>query len=292
MQPRMGYSGTHGKGQESRIIRDIPDLTGPGRYRAGRALNPVSVAELAEAWLTSKRANESAEQAEKGNSDRARRADLGRWALLIAEAVGRSPADDDSPINGLDLDDLSEDVLAAATAASKRRWSDATSARMLSTLRSFSRWLYRTGRITTDPLEGDVFRGPPRRERRPKALGEEDVERIHRALREQRHRRADGAVLRTVFCSNPPQSPRLCPPPRRAAATPLVVHEFPVSGEAFAYADCAGRAGARRHGRDRRPPLSVIRLPSGGLRAGADALPPPGRRPPEGLTATSPQSRP
>lgn len=146
---------------------------------------PASVAELAEAWLTSKRANESAEQAEKGNSDRARRADLGRWALLIVEAVGRSPtADDASPMKRLDLDDLSEDVLAAAIAAAKRQWSDATIARMLSTLRGFTRWLYRTGRITTDPLEGDVFRGPPRRERRPKALGEEDVERIRKAADE------------------------------------------------------------------------------------------------------------
>ncbi len=44
--------------------------------------------------------------------------------------------------------------------------------------------LYRTRRITTDPLEGDVFRGPPRRERCPKALGEEDVERIRNAAAE------------------------------------------------------------------------------------------------------------
>ena len=146
---------------------------------------PASVAELAEAWLTAKRANESAEQAEKGNSDRARRADLGRWALLIAEAVDHSPtADDAPPMKRLDLDDLSEDVLAAAIAAAKRRWSDATIARMLSTLRGFTRWLYRTGRITTDPLEGDVSRGPPRRERRPKALSEEDVERIRDAADE------------------------------------------------------------------------------------------------------------
>ncbi|MFP5319178.1 MAG: site-specific integrase [Acidimicrobiia bacterium] len=54
----------------------------------------------------------------------------------------------------LNPDDLSEDVLAAAIAAAKRRWSDATIARMLSTLRGFTRWLYRTGRITTPSVEG------------------------------------------------------------------------------------------------------------------------------------------
>ena len=174
-------------------------------------------------WLTSKRANESAEQAEKGNSDRARRADLGRWALLIAEAVARSPTGDDaSPMERLDLDDLSEDVLAAAIAAAKRRWSDATIARMLSTLRGFTRWLYRTGRITTDPLEGDVFRAPPRRERRPKALGEEDVERIRKAADEDATGRQrmywparDVALVRFLASTGPERRRR---PARRSAS--------------------------------------------------------------------------
>ena len=38
-----------------------------------------------------KRASEYAEQADKGNSDRDRRADVERWALVIAEARGHSP---------------------------------------------------------------------------------------------------------------------------------------------------------------------------------------------------------
>ncbi len=42
-----------------------------------------SVAELAEQWLTAKRALESAGQAAKGHSDRARRADLARWGRLL-----------------------------------------------------------------------------------------------------------------------------------------------------------------------------------------------------------------
>ena len=71
-----------------------------------------SVAELAEDWLTAKRAVESAEQAEKGNSDRARRADLARWAIVIGEARGHSPTADEPPITRLRLaDPLDGDVL-------------------------------------------------------------------------------------------------------------------------------------------------------------------------------------
>lgn len=99
----------------------------------------TSVAELVEDWLTAKRALESAEQAEKGNSDRARQADLARWALVIAEAKGHSPTNEAPPITRLRLDDLSEEILVAAVARAKRRWSDATVARMLSTLRGFTR---------------------------------------------------------------------------------------------------------------------------------------------------------
>ena len=43
-----------------------------------RAIAQCSLLELAEDWLAAKRALESAAQAEKGNSDRARRADLER----------------------------------------------------------------------------------------------------------------------------------------------------------------------------------------------------------------------
>ena len=141
----------------------------------------ASVAELAQDWLTAKQALESAEQAEKGNSDRARRADLERWGVVIGEALGHSPADGEPAITRLRLGDLSEGVLVAAVAGAKRRWSDATVARMLSTLRGFTRWLYRTGNLDADPLDGDLFRGPPSREQRPKAVDSEDLERIIKA---------------------------------------------------------------------------------------------------------------
>ena len=116
----------------------------------------ASVVELAEDWLTAKRALESAAQAEKGNSDRARRADLEPWAVVVGEVRGHSPTDDGAALAALTLRDLSEEPLIGAIAAAKRRWSDATVARMLSTLRGFTRWLYRAGHLSADPLDGDL----------------------------------------------------------------------------------------------------------------------------------------
>ena len=72
------------------------------------AAGPVPVIELVEDWLTAKRALGSAAQVTKGNSDRARRSDLDRWALVISEAHGR-PHTDGQPLTGLALSDLSEE---------------------------------------------------------------------------------------------------------------------------------------------------------------------------------------
>ncbi|HVL05854.1 MAG TPA: tyrosine-type recombinase/integrase [Acidimicrobiales bacterium] len=144
----------------------------------------ASVVELADDWLTAKRALESAAQAEKGHSDRARRADLERWSVVLGEVRGRSPAPDQAPMASLMLSDLSAEVLVGAMAAAKRRWSDATVARMLSTLRGFTRWLHRAGHLATDPLDGDLFRAPARPERRPKAPDTEDLERMLSAAQE------------------------------------------------------------------------------------------------------------
>jgi len=52
------------------------------------------LAELAQTWLIAKRAMESSEQATKGHSDRARRADLARWGQLLTPADhGRADAE-------------------------------------------------------------------------------------------------------------------------------------------------------------------------------------------------------
>lgn len=142
------------------------------------APEPVALAELVEDWLTAKRALESAAQAAKGNSDRARRSDLERWAVAIAEAEGRAPVDGQGPLSALSAGGLSEEVLVAAMAVAKGRWSDATVARMLSSLRGFTRWAHRRGYLAADPLDTELFQAPPRPQRRPRSPGEGDVERV------------------------------------------------------------------------------------------------------------------
>lgn len=142
------------------------------------APEPVPVVELVEDWLTAKRALESAAQGAKGNSDRARRSDLDRWALVIGEGHGHLPCDDQPLVSALALSDLSEEALVSAMALAKRRWSDATVARMLSTLRGFTRWAHRRGHLAADPLDGDLFQAPARPQRRPRSPEDDDVERI------------------------------------------------------------------------------------------------------------------
>ena len=141
------------------------------------AAGPVPVVELVEDWLTAKRALGSATQVTKGNSDRARRSDLDRWALVIGEAHGRPHSDGQPVVSGLALSDLSEEGLGGAVAIAKSRWSDATVARMLSTLRGFTRWAHRRGYLAADPLDADLFQAPSRPQRRPRAPQDEDVER-------------------------------------------------------------------------------------------------------------------
>ncbi len=66
------------------IRRDIPDLE-PALATVRPVASPstsASVAELVEDWLTAKRALELAEQVEKGNSHRTRRANLARWVVF------------------------------------------------------------------------------------------------------------------------------------------------------------------------------------------------------------------
>jgi integrase/recombinase XerD len=139
-----------------------------------------TAAELSETWLTAKRALESAAQVEKGHSDRARRADLGRWAIVITDVAGRSDGahNDASDLESLRLFDLRSETVVAALAAAKARWSDATVDRMLSTLRGWCGWLQRAGHIDEDPTDDDMVRAPHVAQRRPRAVDGEDVARL------------------------------------------------------------------------------------------------------------------
>jgi site-specific recombinase XerD len=140
-----------------------------------------SVAELAEQWLTAKRALESAGQAAKGHSDRARRADLARWGRLLTTVEhdsGRADTGLDvaTDLAAVSLTDLDTDELVAAVAAAKKAWSDATVARMLSTMRGFTRWLTRRQLLSVDPCDSELLRVSARAQRRPRAVEESDVE--------------------------------------------------------------------------------------------------------------------
>jgi len=221
----------------------IPD---PGR---GAAL-----AELAQTWLTAKRAMESSEQATKGHSDRARSADLARWGQLLTFAdYGRADVearlDVASALARLSLSDLNTDRLVDAVITAKRRWSEATVARMLSTLRGFTRWLTRQGLLTRDPCDSELLRVARRAQRRPRAVDADAVEAMITAARSEPTGRQrmfwpdrDVALLRFMAGSGA-RAEEVCGaddrpdrPPRRTA-------------------DLAGRALQRRQ-TTRRPPVS------------------------------------
>lgn len=87
----------------------------------------LPLAELAQTWLTAKRAMESSEQATKGHSsDRARHADLARWGQLLTSADhGRAAVEERldvaSALAHLSLSELNTDRLVDAVITAKRR---------------------------------------------------------------------------------------------------------------------------------------------------------------------------
>ena len=134
--------------------------------------------ELAERWLAQKSAGESSVQARKGNSDRARRADLCRWGqVLKSPDANRTIVDRSRRLPTLDLAvdlaglttaDLDGVNLTAAVARARARWSDATVVRMTSTLRGLIAWSVRRGQLAADPFdeERDVLKIPDRPDHR------------------------------------------------------------------------------------------------------------------------------
>ncbi len=162
-------------------VDDMATTTTVRKRKRPAPLPTPSVAELAEQWLTAKRALESAGQAAKGHSDRARRADLARWGRLLT-AAQHDPTDEEAGLDvatdlaAVSLTDLRTDELVTAVAAAKKAWSDATVARMLSTMRGFTRWLTRRQLLTVDPCDSELLRVSSRSQRRPRAVEEPDVE--------------------------------------------------------------------------------------------------------------------
>lgn len=141
----------------------------------------ASLVELAEDSLTAKRALESAAQAQKGHSDRARRQDLARWGRLLNEVLGRDvetgrSLDLEVDLAPLGLADLHTEVILAGVALAKMRWSENTVSRMLSTLRGFTAWLTRRELLRVDPGTDSLLHASGHHtERRPRALDDDDV---------------------------------------------------------------------------------------------------------------------
>ena len=111
--------------------------------------------EVAEDWLAAKRVGRAKDDA--GNSDRARRGDLRRWAAAINEVQGRQvPAFPPHSLDGWqyvmtefgDVDVLLRalDLLGAELAPSSRQ-------RALSTLRGFCGWLVRRQHLSANPCD-------------------------------------------------------------------------------------------------------------------------------------------
>lgn len=130
--------------------------------------------ELCEDWLSFKELSESDTQRRKGNSARARQGDLVRWGSVLSAAAGREVDDGQNAWEVLALSDLeSAELVWSALALARQRWSAATVARMMATLRGFVRWLVRRGHITYDVVVGEEMAVAAQAPRTPKALDDE-----------------------------------------------------------------------------------------------------------------------
>ena len=113
-------------------------------------------AELAEDWLAAKRVGRRSD--DPGNADRARRSDLVRWADAINTVQGRRLEHDQRSLAGWSsvLTELGDDaVLLRALDLLSGQLAASSTARALSTLRGFCRFLVRRGALVTDPTASD-----------------------------------------------------------------------------------------------------------------------------------------
>lgn len=113
-------------------------------------------AELAEDWLAAKRVGRRSD--DPGNADRARRSDLVRWADAINTVQGRRLEHDPRSLAGWSYvaAELGDDaVLLRALDLLSGQLAASSTARALSTLRGFCRFLVRRGALVTDPTASD-----------------------------------------------------------------------------------------------------------------------------------------
>jgi site-specific recombinase XerD len=126
--------------------------------RAVQRRSGPDLAELAEDWLTIKTIGDRAD--DPGNSARARRSDLGRWAGAYLAVLGRGSVESHEGLLGWNFVTVTEladsDRLAAALGwLADEGLANSTRQRMLATLRGWCAWLTRRKYLTADPTVED-----------------------------------------------------------------------------------------------------------------------------------------
>ena len=119
------------------------------------------LAELAEDWLAAKRVGNRPD--DPGNSDRARRADLARWAGAFNIVLGHPQEQGSLGLGGWSYvtprELASSDLTVAALGwLADQQLAVSTRQRMLATLRGWCSWLTRRGHLTADPTDADEVR--------------------------------------------------------------------------------------------------------------------------------------
>ena len=121
------------------------------------------LSELAEDWLAAKRVGNRPN--DPGNSDRARRADLVRWAGAFSAVLGREGGESHEGLVGWSFVTVTELASSDLTVAALGWLADqqlavSTRQRMLATLRGWCSWLMRRGHLTADPTDADEVKLP------------------------------------------------------------------------------------------------------------------------------------
>lgn len=132
----------------------------PANPVVGDRSRSVTVSLLAEEWLSLRHG-----VLWTSNSAAAQLRDLVRWGEAVREVTG-DPApvgrcdDLESAWGRLGVSALSDEVLLAALRVVSTRFSDATVARMVGTLRPWCAWLVVCGHLAADPSRSPLFRAP------------------------------------------------------------------------------------------------------------------------------------
>jgi integrase/recombinase XerD len=135
------------------------------------------LAEVALDWCHAKSVTAASSS---GNSDKARRNDLARWARAIKASRGEHIDEDrllsvELDLAGLTSKDLSSDSLLRALDLLKRSYSPSTLQRQLSSIRGLCRWMSTKGLLANNPFDDEVLQVRGRTEQAVRAFTPDDV---------------------------------------------------------------------------------------------------------------------